>query len=89
MSAPVIDVAVPDHRALRQAVGENVRIALYSRRVSQAKVGAALGHSQAWVSQRITGKADFVISELYAVADRLGVRIDALLPPTTAAKIPG
>ncbi len=75
----------PDRAALRRAVGENVRIALHSKRVSQAKVGAALGHSQAWVSGRITGKTDFLLSELYAVANLLGIRIDALLPPTGRA----
>ncbi|MEJ9080734.1 helix-turn-helix transcriptional regulator [Gordonia malaquae] len=57
----------------------NVRAEMARLRVSQQKMGAALGWSQDYISRRLTGSVAFTIDELAAVAEYLGVPLSALL----------
>lgn len=60
-------------------VGANVKAEMARRGVSQTTLAAVLGVTQPQVSARLRGVVAFNVNELHAVADFLGVPIEALL----------
>lgn len=67
-----------------QAVGDNVRAAMHARRVDQAAVARVIGKTQPSISDRLTGKTEFRVSELQAIAAFLEVPLEQLLAPAAA-----
>lgn len=57
----------------------SIRAEMARRGRTQRDLGALLGMSQPTVSGRMTGRTDFTITELRAVARWLGVPLTALL----------
>ncbi|HEY8664636.1 MAG TPA: helix-turn-helix transcriptional regulator [Propionibacteriaceae bacterium] len=66
-------------------VARNVRAEMSRRRITQAVVARHLNLSQSSVSLRLTGSAEFKVSELQAVAELLGVSTASLLLPVEVA----
>jgi hypothetical protein len=64
---------------LNQRVVMAIRLELTRQRVSQVSLGHALGHNQAFVSARLTGKTGLKLSEVEEIAHCLGVPVDRLL----------
>jgi transcriptional regulator with XRE-family HTH domain len=60
-------------------VGRAIRAELARRDLSQSSLAANLGHTQPWVSRRITGDRDWTVTELQRVADYIGVPLSTFL----------
>lgn len=60
-------------------VAANVRAELARKRITQTKVAARLGVSRQNVAQRLSGRVDFRVSELVAIAELLEIPVTALL----------
>lgn len=67
-----------------ERVAEEVRAAVARKRTTQGELAAALGLSQAAVSRRLVGMVPFSVSEIYVVAEVLGVAVSTLLPDERA-----
>jgi transcriptional regulator with XRE-family HTH domain len=67
-------------------VADNVRAAMAYRRVDQAAIGALLHKSQSSISDRLTSKTEFRVSELQAIAVHLDVPLEQLLAPAKQAE---
>lgn len=65
--------------------GDNIAAEMKRRRVSQAKLAAHLGISQAAVSARLRGAVDWRLSEITATAELLGVTVPSLIDGGVAA----
>lgn len=65
-------------------VGANVRAAMAARRVEQAAIADLIGKSQPSVSDRLTGKTEFRVGELQAIAQFLAVPLEQLLAAAPA-----
>lgn len=65
-------------------VAEEVRALLARRRLSQSKLAAALGLSQAAVSRRLSGEVPFDVNELAATARYLDVPLGQLVASSEA-----
>lgn len=60
-------------------VNAAIRAEMAARGVTQADLAATLNIPQSQVSARLRGAIDWRLSELYAVADRLGVTLADLI----------
>ena len=60
-------------------VAANVRAELARKRISQTEVAARLGVSRQNVAQRLSGRVDFRVGELVAIAGLLNIPVTALL----------
>jgi transcriptional regulator with XRE-family HTH domain len=56
------------------------------QRMSQADVAARIGMTPGALNLRMTGKQDFKIGELLAVADQLGVPVAQFMPAAVATR---
>jgi transcriptional regulator with XRE-family HTH domain len=63
----------------------NVRAEMARRGLTQSDLATKAGMSQPALSRRLTGDAEWTVSELYAVAMVLRVQVTALLPKAEAA----
>lgn len=61
------------------SVAANVRAELARKRISQTEVAARLGVSRQNVAQRLSGRVDFRVGELVAIAGLLDIPVAALL----------
>jgi transcriptional regulator with XRE-family HTH domain len=64
---------------LTEAVAEELRANMARRRVSQKWLGDLLGHSQAYISRRVTGAVPLDIAELERVAEQLGMTVSEII----------
>jgi hypothetical protein len=73
---------------LNKRVVEAIRLEMTRQRISQVSLGHALGHNQAFVSARLTGKTGLKLSEVEDIAQALDVPVDRLLnaPDPLAAR---
>jgi transcriptional regulator with XRE-family HTH domain len=78
MSAEIIELPDPHLYAVR--VAAKVRGAAAEQQVTNVRLAKALGLSENSMSRRMTGKQEFGIGELAAVAAVLDVPVDRLLP---------
>jgi transcriptional regulator with XRE-family HTH domain len=78
MNAEVIEI--PQPRTYGEKVAAEVRGEAARRRVTSARLAAALDVSTGSMSRRMTGKQPFTVDELALVADTLGVQVEDLLP---------
>jgi transcriptional regulator with XRE-family HTH domain len=62
-----------------ERVAASVRAEMARRRVSQQALADVLGHSQAWISRRVSGEVEFTVDELRRVAAALVVPLAQLL----------
>lgn len=74
-----------DKRGFTEALTSSLRAELARRKITQAEAALALGVSQSGMSQRLNGNANISAYELYVLANRLGVQIDALMPQQAVA----
>ena len=65
---------------LNDQVLREIRREMAAQRLSQAELAALIGHSQWFVSYRLTGKKELTLSELEDIAGALRVPIRQLLP---------
>lgn len=68
-----------------QRVADEVRAHCARRRVTQADLAKGAGKSLTYWARRLRGEVAFDVADLYAIADVLGVSIEALLPAEDAA----
>lgn len=71
-----IDLAL---EPLNERVVEAIRLEMARLRVTQTSLGIVLGHNQAYVSARLTGKTELKLSEVEDIAHALGVPVEQLL----------
>lgn len=71
------DVAPDDDQ---EAVARKIRGLMGERRVSQQRLAAATGLSSRGMSERLAGKTNFTIRELYRIARAFRVRVTELFP---------
>ena len=63
-----------------ELVAAEVRAQAARKRVTGARLAAALDMSAMSMSRRLTGRQPFDVEELAVVADTLGVQVEQLLP---------
>jgi len=66
--------ATPDH-----TVAKNIRAELARAGISQTAAARALGLADSSLSRRLNGRHSFRVSELYALADLIGVPVHAFI----------
>lgn len=66
--------------SLREYVAEEIRALLARRMANGAKLAAALGKSEMYVSRRLRGETAFDVDDLEKIAGYLGVEVTDLLP---------
>ncbi|WP_127480802.1 helix-turn-helix domain-containing protein [Nocardioides pantholopis] len=75
------------------AVGARINALLWTKRVTQRQVAAALGIAQGGVSRRLRGSTPLTVGELFVIAGLLDVDVVDLVnesgPDTLAVKVPG
>lgn len=71
---------------LDQRIGRRIRMRLRVRRWSQAHLAERLGVSSAWLSNRISGRYSFTVSELTRIAGELELTYEALAVPVLPAE---
>lgn len=76
MSIEVDLMAEPLNTRAKQAI----RAEMARRGVKQAELSLALGHSQTWLSWRVTGRTPLTLSDIEEIAGYLDIPIDTLLP---------
>ncbi|WP_010540412.1 helix-turn-helix domain-containing protein [Dietzia alimentaria] len=62
-----------------QAVAMNIRAELARTGISQTAAARALGLADSSLSRRMNGRHSFRVSELYALADLIGVPVHAFI----------
>lgn len=73
---------VSTRRHLREQVAEEVRALLARRQMNGAKLAAAIGRSEMYVSRRLRAETAFDLDDLQRIAEVLGVAPLDLLPRT-------
>lgn len=73
----------PEQRAatLTQLVAVEIDKVRGGRRMSQAQLARAIGHTPMWVSLRLRGLQPIDMNDLFLFARALGVGVHELLPP--------
>lgn len=66
--------------ALNERVLREIRREMAAQRLSQVELAGLIGHSQWFVSYRLTGKKELTLNELEDIAVALRVPINRLLP---------
>lgn len=64
---------------LNDQVVERIRVEMARRRVTQTELARLLGHPQAYVSWRLTGKTMLKLVDVEEIAHALGISPDLLL----------
>lgn len=67
----------------RGDIAANVRAELARKQLEQKDIAAALGKSNAAISERMNARLSWRIDELQAIAQLLDVTLDQLLQPAT------
>ena len=73
--------------SLREYVAEEIRALLARRMANGAKLAAALGKSEMYVSRRLRGETAFDVDDLEKIAGFLGVEVTDLLPRPTEGRV--
>ena len=74
-------------RSLEATVVENIRFYLYLRHLNQTDLANALGLTRSGASQKMTGRANWSISDIEKVATLLQVKPEILLSDEVLEKM--
>jgi transcriptional regulator with XRE-family HTH domain len=75
------------HRLLdvTTTINANLRAEMARRSITQVRLAAMTGISQPALSRRLTGEAEWTLTEIISVAEALGCPLTSLLPVAVAA----
>lgn len=64
---------------LGKRIGRNIHLLCYDKSIKQKDLAEAAGVSEKAISKAVSGEAMLSVAKLHAVANKLGVTIDALI----------